>query len=205
QRILDTTKQMEKESEIEEFQEAREHLHKWLNEFSSLSNTQEIQNIVQNILKVETKLYETELELINLESDEDTNQKLTSIQLKLEDIEEEFLSLIDLAIAAKLEEFKLGRDKAEWTAMRAKQINLILFLVALGSALLLGNLVSNTIMRPLLKLREAAQAIGAGELDTRVRIQSRDEIGELANTFNDMAADLKSSRTALSQARDELE
>ncbi|ETX00310.1 MAG: hypothetical protein ETSY1_11670 [Candidatus Entotheonella factor] len=198
-------KEGNKESEKEEFYEARENLHKYLDEFTRLSNNQDINILVQDIHNVEYKLYQAELNLIHLKTDADINRELLRIQDTLEEIEEEFLSLIDLAIAAKLEEFNAAQAKAEGTALRAKQINIVLFLIALGSALALGNLVSRMVMRPLFKLKEAAIAIGGGQLDTCVQIQSRDEIGELANAFNDMAADLRSSRTALSQARDELE
>ncbi len=201
----DQMKKMEQESEGEEFQEAREELNKWLNEFAKLSNNKEIDIIIDNIRKIEKKLYKEELNLMNLKYADNTSEKLLSIKQILEEIEEEFLGLIDLAIMAKVKEFEFSRDKAEQTAQQAKQINIILFLVALGSALLLGNLVSKAVMRQLTTLTQATKAIGAGELDTRVQVQSRDEIGELANAFNDMAVDLSSSRAALSEAHDALE
>jgi phosphoserine phosphatase RsbU/P len=41
------------------------------------------------------------------------------------------------------------------------------------------------------RLAQGALAIGRGELDTRIQVKSRDEIGLLADSFNDMAANLK--------------
>ena len=45
-------------------------------------------------------------------------------------------------------------------------------------------------LRPIEKLSRVAGAMAVGDLDARVDIQSRDEFGHLANTFNSMADDL---------------
>jgi signal transduction histidine kinase len=58
-------------------------------------------------------------------------------------------------------------------------------------AVLAGLLLTRTILRPLRRLREAAQEIGAGRLDHRVPVESADEIGALGSVFNDMAAALR--------------
>ncbi|MBW7455031.1 ATP-binding protein [Paenibacillus sepulcri] len=50
--------------------------------------------------------------------------------------------------------------------------------------------LSTKITQPLLQLKKAADLISQGEYRTRVPIRSSDEIGDLANTFNHMAADL---------------
>ena len=42
-------------------------------------------------------------------------------------------------------------------------------------------------------LREGVSHIAAGNLDHRVKIQSRNEVGQLAEGFNQMAQDLKQS------------
>ena len=52
---------------------------------------------------------------------------------------------------------------------------------------------------PITKFRESAKIIGKGNLDTKVDIRSRDELGDLANAFNQMAKDLKESRDKIQQ------
>ena len=49
-------------------------------------------------------------------------------------------------------------------------------------------------------MRNAARKIGQGRLDAKIEVISKDEIGELAASFNQMVEDLK--RTTVS--RDEL-
>jgi PAS domain S-box-containing protein len=60
------------------------------------------------------------------------------------------------------------------------------FVLLAGTAASLG--FSRTITAPLKKLGEAAEAFGHGKTDSRVSITSNDEIGELAETFNEMIA-----------------
>ncbi len=55
-------------------------------------------------------------------------------------------------------------------------------------------LLSRAIVRPIITFRDSAKVIGQGNLDTKVEIKSKDELGELASAFNKMAKDLKESR-----------
>lgn len=48
--------------------------------------------------------------------------------------------------------------------------------------------------RPIQKLASAARQVAAGDLDFQIDVDRRDEIGQLAGTFNEMIAGLKSKR-----------
>jgi len=56
---------------------------------------------------------------------------------------------------------------------------------------------SRTITKPITKLRNAAIQIGKGNLNLKVEVNSNDEIGELAKTFNQMAFDLNKYQSKL--------
>ncbi|MEN9936110.1 MAG: hypothetical protein RLZZ387_2689 [Chloroflexota bacterium] len=62
--------------------------------------------------------------------------------------------------------------------------------IAALAALVLGGLLARGLTRPVRELTAATQAMARGELDQRVAVRSRDEIGGLAESFNRMSADL---------------
>lgn len=60
------------------------------------------------------------------------------------------------------------------------------------------------ITQPLREMKEAADRVSQGDYTTRVAIRSSDEIGELANTFNQMASELHTLIRDLEHERDHL-
>jgi hypothetical protein len=64
--------------------------------------------------------------------------------------------------------------------------------------------LSKMVTRPLVALAEATQEISRGRLDYRVDVQAGSEIGQLVNSFNQMAADLETSRSKIEASRHEL-
>jgi len=81
---------------------------------------------------------------------------------------------------------------------------IIMFLVMLPGLALVIYLFSKTVSRPLVRLSFAAAEIGKGKLDTVIEVKLKDEIGSLANTFNEMAADLKKTTTSIDDLNKEI-
>ena len=73
---------------------------------------------------------------------------------------------------------------------RVNRAALISALTAAGLALLLGGLLALTLTRSLRELKDATEDISRGNLGRQVKIQSRDELGDLATSFNKMSQDL---------------
>ena len=73
----------------------------------------------------------------------------------------------------------------------------LLCLGALGLAIILGIYTSQWITHPILKLQQASDAIATGDLDRTVEINDINELAGLARSFNQMAAQLKTSFTEL--------
>ena len=55
-------------------------------------------------------------------------------------------------------------------------------------------LLRKTVVKPVIAFRDAAKVIGEGDLDKKIKINSKDELGELSRAFNQMTDDLKKSR-----------
>ncbi|AOZ91400.1 ATP-binding protein [Paenibacillus crassostreae] len=67
-----------------------------------------------------------------------------------------------------------------------------------------GLFLFSRITQPMQKLIHAANNIRKGEYGTRVYVEASDEIGELANTFNHMAAELEDNIRNLNQEKEHL-
>ncbi len=77
------------------------------------------------------------------------------------------------------------------------RVNLGIVIASLGAtlvALLLGVWLSRRLTRPVRELTAATQAVAKGDLGHQVESRSRDELGELAESFNRMSADLAHAR-----------
>jgi len=69
----------------------------------------------------------------------------------------------------------------------------------------LNLILKKTIINPIIFLRDAMRQIRAGELGGQVNIESRDEIGDLSKTFNEMSSDLAESYQKLSDSHRQIE
>ncbi len=82
---------------------------------------------------------------------------------------------------------------------------LALTLIALILATLIGIFTSKWIVQPILGLNEAAKKLSSGEWNQTLPVERSDELGELANSFNSMAKQLKASFKALEDQNTELQ
>ncbi len=78
---------------------------------------------------------------------------------------------------------------------------LLIFLVSALVALGVGALFSAHINRGLAALSAGARRIGEGDLEHRIALRRRDELGELAESFNKMSENLKTARARVEEAR----
>ena len=72
------------------------------------------------------------------------------------------------------------------------------FMILLSVVVFMGSvLVKRWIIAPLMELENGAQKLAMGQLEHRIQVTSRDEIGSVARTFNEMAAALSRDRDIL--------
>ena len=81
----------------------------------------------------------------------------------------------------------------------------ILYSLAMVGVILIGFIVARLIITPLSKLVLTSRAIAAGDLTKRTEIESRDEIGVLANTFDEMTVKLQQRTVELERTNKILE
>ena len=76
---------------------------------------------------------------------------------------------------------------------RVMQISALSAVGVIAMGMLLAFLLSRTLTRPIRELTAATRAVSAGKLEQVVPVRSRDELGELAASFNRMNAELTRS------------
>ena len=79
------------------------------------------------------------------------------------------------------------------------RINIILVITASILIMIIATLVVRSLTSPIISLTKTANAISQGDLSARAEINSTDEIGLLANTFNKMSSQIQGLVTDLEQ------
>ena len=87
----------------------------------------------------------------------------------------------------------------------SERINLGSFFLSTAIAMIIGWIVMQHVVNGLNKLKDGAAKIGKRMLDFRIDIRSRDELGDLAVAFNEMASNLSDAREELNRRHEELE
>lgn len=99
------------------------------------------------------------------------------------------------AIITSYEEPDLTQTKKIFFAV---SVVIILIAAAIGITLIYG------IYQPIMTMKKAVVEIGKGRLDTKINIKTKDEIGELAHSFNDMAQNLQKTMTSVENLNREI-
>ncbi len=99
---------------------------------------------------------------------------------------------------------QIPKTAAYLTARELLNDLILVALALLVSAALLGLFWANRITRPIEEFSLAARVVAKGQFDVHLEPASRDEIGELADSFNQMTSELKGREQALQDAQSAL-
>ncbi len=108
------------------------------------------------------------------------------------------LGPLQRAVTAPLWELTndLNADVVRWVAAIDDKSHvellaiMLLVLLATGIAFPLGYLFSQVVVRPVNEVGRGLERVGSGDFSTKVRVENRDELGELAEHVNKMSAEL---------------
>jgi signal transduction histidine kinase len=136
----------------------------------------------------------------------DQTRAITEVVLHSEPLAEQVLQ----HMLPRLQQDEKDRVAAAGThfydvARLTDRVTVLIFLTSGVLGGLLAFSVSRHFTRCIGGLKTGADALGAGNLDHRILLSSRDELGDLADTFNGMAARLREAHDELTHANVELE
>jgi two-component sensor histidine kinase/HAMP domain-containing protein len=96
-------------------------------------------------------------------------------------------------------------DRAYQNFRQTTKMSVYLTVICLAIGAILVFVLSTRFSRPIAAMVRAARAIGEGKLDTRVDIERGDELGVLATSINEMAANLEAEILERKQAEAQLQ
>lgn len=97
-------------------------------------------------------------------------------------------------------------DGTNAAALNSELMTLIVEALVFGLiiSVLLSFLLSKTLITPIERLTEGAERVADGDFSQKLEVASRDEIGVLTGTFNDMAGQLRTTLEAVENERNKL-
>jgi len=99
----------------------------------------------------------------------------------------------------------LAKDEAHNSVSTTRQVMMIMLIIGLlvggGSAVVIGRGIAG----PLRELVDGADRVGRGQLDHRIEVKTKDEIGDLADAFNQMTEKRQDAVEELALKAKELE
>jgi signal transduction histidine kinase len=128
---------------------------------------------------------------------QETTSPEAARQLYFSELEPAFLlvkTAADEILAINQDAMVRKSDAVRRTAERMKTTTVIVALAALALGLFLSSLLTRRILQPLSALSEATHKIGGGNFETRAHVHGSDELAQLAQDFNAMAARLAEYR-----------
>ncbi|WP_019243911.1 MULTISPECIES: methyl-accepting chemotaxis protein [Bacillus] len=137
---------------------------------------------------------------ITIATYQETDRFMDKFDHSTKTIESE-VSLLEKEVSAQKKSLQLSLDK------KKNQLSTLLFILSLAIVfllLLIGYLLTTSIQKSIHQLKEGAEKIGAGNLSYRVDVSTKDEIGELAHTFNDMASKMENTVRHVLQSAEQL-
>jgi len=101
--------------------------------------------------------------------------------------------------------FKYDRQKARNVIGELNSVILWGLLISILAALGIGYILSKTITRPITNIMRKAEKISRGDFGQKLDIESNDEIGKLAKTFNYMSLKLKETLAEITSEKKKIE
>lgn len=187
-------KGMEK-GEVEEGSDAEELYYSSFDRYEKLvlNHFPEENEFLHEIKTAGELLLETSRDIIKLKKSGISGMKILEVKEEFELSERQFLRILDNTLNHEHDELTAKQKNVENSIKNTVRTITGFSLISILTALFLGIFTSYSISMPLRNLSTAAIEIGNGNLDVQVKIQSNDEIGILAKTFNQMASNLRTT------------
>jgi NtrC-family two-component system sensor histidine kinase KinB len=129
-------------------------------------------------------------------SEPDRTAALTQYQQHVNPAQRKALAACEKLREHNFQTMKEAGIKARDEALRATWIVALISVAALGFSTFVSIRLARAVLRPVHELTDSVEALRQGDFERRVRIDSADELGQLADGFNRMAQTLAEYRSS---------
>ncbi|WP_232223884.1 methyl-accepting chemotaxis protein [Anoxybacteroides tepidamans] len=168
-------------------------------EYGQLSNQlnqtvvrNEAKELLSQLNQLETEFYQFGKELMQLKQQNNVQQYTNLVATKGRELMKQFDDTADKLTSLEQRLLDQSNHANSLKSESVQRWMVIYGLIAMVVGVIVAWYISRMISRPVVALSKAAQQIAAGDLTgDAIRIKNRDEIGELARSFNEMAENLR--------------
>ncbi|RXT04540.1 methyl-accepting chemotaxis protein [Ammoniphilus sp. CFH 90114] len=179
------------EQTLASFNESREEFTKTSQELSSILNIQEMKDLLSELDTLHQQYGAAANEVIQFK-DEDNMAQVTKRVQEIGPVTQRMDEILDQMIKTQQELVNQGSQETTLLVATTKQGLLWLSVLALIVGCVIAYVMSRMISKPVLLVAKAAELIASGDLTAeKIQVKNRDEIGSLADSFNEMTANLR--------------
>jgi signal transduction histidine kinase len=165
----------------------------------------EEEEVLENIKNQGQKLHKTSAEIIELKRQGISGDRILEKKEEFEKNEQAFLRIVNNALASEDKELAERKNYVESAIASAVTTIVVTSIVIFIMSLVLGLFISRSISNPISKLKDTAIEIGKGDLSKRAQVVSKDEVGVLAVSFNQMTDEIQKRNEGLQTMNEELQ
>ncbi len=190
-----TTESPEEMQELEKkMRKIKLDIQKLQNAYEEMELSAEERLLYESIEKKWRKYIELDNEFLQLSRYEMKEEAVYMLNHNARDLFYQISNELNQLIAITKNNSIQAAQRADKTYAHSKLIMFVIFGITVIMSIIIGYFLVRTITYPLKKLERAAESVATGNDDVTLNIQSEDEIGNLASSFNRMTRAIREAK-----------
>ncbi|HWG96216.1 MAG TPA: MCP four helix bundle domain-containing protein, partial [Nitrospira sp.] len=185
-----STDQKEKEQFSKTIVQLKQQFQDKLSEFQKLTITDEAKTISAELARIFPPYMELMEEAVRLTLRDDNVNAIKKVHDAISDAQQVMSKASELAVMKEKQAERVYKE-SNVLYERSRNIMVGLTIVGVGLGLMLGWVISQMIGRSLAHLGKVVSKLERGDLTARAAVESKDEVGQLAQSFNKMGEQLE--------------
>ena len=161
-----------------------------INKALDLAGEAEEKNLLNQVQKVHSELDELQERAFSAYAEGNKESAIETALLEIDSVQKRLAANFNILQGINERRVNDARDNANAAATQALTVSLILITVGTVIGFASGGVIARRTVNPLRQLAQATEKIVSGDLTTVVEIKGRDEVAQLAQTFQAMVKHL---------------